>query len=203
MASPIQHFRATILEGWRSKVSADLCVGKGFRGGPWLDVDGSLQLLNSGHVRERDKALLRSILVGGVWAGFLLHEVKGQRVPCRFCGGVMTVMVTFSGNALFHLWLRFVSFMISWSWISRLGHGVCFGMVGFLFFLGSMEVSPWAGSPREGACDLLLGRVALLIAAVVFGRIGCGATLMKMLMRMLLLVLVEVFRSVLGPLQSV
>ena len=52
-----------------------------------MDVDGSLQLLNSDHVRERDKALLRSILVGGVWNGFLLHEVEGQRVPCRFCGG--------------------------------------------------------------------------------------------------------------------
>ena len=49
------------------------CARKGFRGGPWLDVDGSLQLLNSGHVRERDEALLRSILVGGVWNGFLLH----------------------------------------------------------------------------------------------------------------------------------
>ena len=35
----------------------------------------------------RDKALLRSILVGGVWNGFLLERVKGQRVPCRFCGG--------------------------------------------------------------------------------------------------------------------
>ena len=87
LGGPIQHFRAAILQGWRSKVSADLCARKGFRGGPWLDVDGSLQLLESGHVRERDRALLRSILVGGVWNGFLLHRVKGQRVPCRFCGG--------------------------------------------------------------------------------------------------------------------
>ena len=29
-----------------------------------FDIDGILQLLNSDHVRERDKALLRSILVG-------------------------------------------------------------------------------------------------------------------------------------------
>ena len=35
--------------------------GKGCRGGP------PMQLLNSSHVRERDKALLRSIMVGGVW----------------------------------------------------------------------------------------------------------------------------------------
>ena len=29
-----------------------------------------MQLLHSDHVRERDKALLRCILVGGVWNGF-------------------------------------------------------------------------------------------------------------------------------------
>ena len=43
--------------------------GKGFGGGPLLDVHGSLQLLVSSHVRERDKALLRTIMVGGVWNG--------------------------------------------------------------------------------------------------------------------------------------
>ena len=74
LAGPIQHFRAASLEGWRGKVSADLCARKGFRGGPWLDVDGSLQLLYCDHVRERDKVLLRSILVGSVWNGFLLHK---------------------------------------------------------------------------------------------------------------------------------
>ena len=95
LADPIQHFRAAILEGWRSKVSAYLCAREGFRGGPWLDVDGSLQLFNSGHVRERDKALLRCILVGGVWNGFLLHKVKGQCLAGSV--SVMTVMVTFFG----------------------------------------------------------------------------------------------------------
>ena len=57
-----------------------------FRGGLLLDIRGSLQLLNSSHVRERDKGLLRCILVGGAWNGFLLSKVKGQPVPCRFCG---------------------------------------------------------------------------------------------------------------------
>ena len=85
-AGPIQHFGSAVLEGWRGKVSTDLCARKGFCGGPWLDVDGTLQLLDSDHVRERDKALLRGILVGGVWNGFLLEKDKGQRVPCRFCG---------------------------------------------------------------------------------------------------------------------
>ena len=39
-------------------------------GRPLLDVLGTLQLLDTGHVRP-DKALLRSLLVGGVWNGFL------------------------------------------------------------------------------------------------------------------------------------
>ena len=45
-----------------------------------------MQLLNSSHVRERDKALLRAIMVGGVWNGFLLSRVRGRDFPCRFCG---------------------------------------------------------------------------------------------------------------------
>ena len=54
--------------------------------GPLLDVHGSLQLLNSSHVRERGEALHRSIMVGGVWNGFLLGKVRGQVVTFRFCG---------------------------------------------------------------------------------------------------------------------
>ena len=65
LSGPTQHFRAAILGARRSKVSADLCARKGFRGGPSLNIDGTLQLLNSDHVRERDKALLRGVLVGG------------------------------------------------------------------------------------------------------------------------------------------
>ena len=55
LAGPTQHFRAAILDAWRNKVTAtDLCCRQGFRGGPLLDVHGSLQLLNSSHVRERE-----------------------------------------------------------------------------------------------------------------------------------------------------
>ena len=86
LAGPVQHIKAAILDAWRDKVSVDLCGRKGFRGGPSLDVHGSLQLLNSSYVRERDKALLRSIMVGCVWNGFLLGKVRGQVVPCQFCG---------------------------------------------------------------------------------------------------------------------
>ena len=45
-----------------------------------------MQLLNSSHVRERDKVLLRNVMVGGVWNGLLLGRVRGHAVPCRFCG---------------------------------------------------------------------------------------------------------------------
>ena len=86
LAGPIQHFRAALLDAWRNRVAAGLCRREGFRGGSLLDVRGSLQLLNSSHVRERDKALLRVIMVGGVWNGFLLSRVRGQAVPYRFCG---------------------------------------------------------------------------------------------------------------------
>ena len=87
LAGSIQHFRTAILEAWRHKVSTGLCGRKGFRESLLFDFSGTLRLLDSSHVRERDKALLRSVLVGGVWNGFLLHKVEGQRVPCRFCGG--------------------------------------------------------------------------------------------------------------------
>ena len=84
---PYQHFKASILNAWRDLNSADLCRRKGFRCGPLLDFQGSMQLLGSSHVRDRDKALLRGILSGGVWNGFLLGKVQGDNVPCRFCGG--------------------------------------------------------------------------------------------------------------------
>ena len=148
LAGPVQHFQTTILEGWRSKVSAGLCAWKGFRGSPWLDIDGTLQLLNSDHVRERDEALLRSIIVGGVWNGFLLQKVQGQQVPCRFCGGLD------SDGHLPFLECPFPplveirehpELMLSWRWMSRLGLGVGFGMVGCLFSLGSL------GDPLESS----------------------------------------------------
>ena len=111
LAGPIQHFQAAVLDAWRNKVAVDLCCRQGFLGGPLLDVRGSLQLLNSSHVRERGKALLRSIMVGGVWNGFFLNKVGRLPVPL-----LLMVMVISFGNVPFLLLLRFVkilSFMIS------------------------------------------------------------------------------------------
>ena len=86
LAGPVQHFRSSILDARQNKVAAELCDREGFRGGPLLDIHDSLQPLNSSHVRKRDKALLRSVMVGGVWNGYLLGRFRGQPVPCWFCG---------------------------------------------------------------------------------------------------------------------
>ena len=80
-------------------------VERVFVGGLLLDVHGSLQLPNSSHVRERDTALLRSIMVGGVWNGFLLGNV-----PVSFVVRLME-MVICSGNVPFLLLLRFVKIL--------------------------------------------------------------------------------------------
>ena len=48
-----------------------------------LDVHGSLQLLNSSHVRERDKALLRRVMVGGCLEWFSAEP--GSGLPVLWC----------------------------------------------------------------------------------------------------------------------
>ena len=82
MSGPVQHFRSAILDAWRFQVFARLSERKGFWGGSFADVKGSLQLLTSSHLRERDKMLLRVILCG-VWNGFLLGKAKKEDIPCR------------------------------------------------------------------------------------------------------------------------
>ena len=90
LLDPFSFFLSAIVDAWMDSVS-DLGSRKGFGCGPFLDYVGSMQLLVSSHVRSRDKALLRGILSGEfgvVWNGFLLSKVRGENVPCRFCGGV-------------------------------------------------------------------------------------------------------------------
>ena len=138
-----------------------------------------MQLLNSDHVRERDKALLRSILVGGVWNGFLLSQVRGQDVPCRFCGAPDNDGHLFFGIVLFHLLLRSVnilSSMILWRWIRHLGLGAFFGMVGYTLFLVS-----WS--------SLGSSKVGLLTTLVVTGPRGLAESIV------LFLVLSKLYRE--------
>ena len=111
LAGPIQHFKSALLDAWRNKVAADLCGRKGFRGWPLLDIHGSLQLLNSSHVRERDKALLRKC--HGWWC--LEWGCEARLFHVGFVGRQM-VLVIYFGTVPFLLLLRFVkilSFMIS------------------------------------------------------------------------------------------
>ena len=48
------------------KVTGQLRKRQGLRSGHLIDHRGSLQLLNSSHIMERDEALLRSVMAGGV-----------------------------------------------------------------------------------------------------------------------------------------
>ena len=74
----------------------------------YADFQGSLQLLTSSHLWERDKMLLRAILCGRIWNGFLLGKAKKEDVPCRFCGkrdgdGHLFWECTFSPPSLLHV----------------------------------------------------------------------------------------------------
>ena len=157
LAGPVQHFKAAILDAWRNKVSADLCSRKGFRGGLLLDVHGSLQLLKSSHVRERNKALLRIIMVGGVWNGFFLHRVGRLPVPCRICGTpdgdghlfwecTFPPLVEIRENPEFHNLLR----------MDKAHWPRCLLWYGWLPMLSRVNgASPWAADASESAGNLL------------------------------------------------
>ena len=156
LAGPVQHFRAAILDAWQNKAAADLCSREGFRGGPLLDIRGSLQLLNSSHVRDRDKGLLRSILVGGVWNGFLLSKVKGQPVPDGdghlFWECTFPPLVEIRENPEFHDLMR----------MDKAHWPRCLLWHGWLPMLSGVNgASPWAADSSECAFYLVenaLGR---------------------------------------------
>ena len=112
---------------------------------------------------ERDKALLRGTLVGGVCNGFLLEKVKGQRVSCRFCWG------TDSDGRLFwecpfqpQVEIREHPESHDLMEMDKSFWPRCLLWHGWLPLLPVVSGgSPWAGSPREGAANLLecaLGR---------------------------------------------
>ena len=96
------------------------------------DISGSHQLFVSSHLRERDKMLLRAILSGGVWTGFLLSMVKKEDVPCRFFGASDHDGHLF-WDCIFLPSLSFVtnlSFFLSWVGIALTGPVVFFGKLG-------------------------------------------------------------------------
>ena len=156
LAGPLQHFMDAVLDAWRDKVATDLCGRKGFRGGPLLDVHGSLQLLNSSHVRERGKALLRVSWLGCLEC-FPLGRVRNQVLPCRFCGApdhdghlfrecTFPPLVEIRENPEFHDLMRMDE-----------GHcSRCLLWYGWLPMLsGVAGASPWAASASESASYLV------------------------------------------------
>ena len=77
MTGPVQDFYSAILDAWRFSVFLPSYLrGRGFLGAEYADFKGSLQLLTSSHLRERDKMLLRAIL----WKGCLerISSWQGQ-----------------------------------------------------------------------------------------------------------------------------
>ena len=85
LADPVQHFKAAVLDVWRNKVAADLC------GRPFLDVFGQLQLLNSSHVRERDKGFVKKC--HGWWCLERFFSRVGLEVSLFLVGFVVLRMV--------------------------------------------------------------------------------------------------------------
>ena len=120
-------------------------------GAEFSDFQGSLQLLTSSHLRERDRMLLRAILCGrreGVWNGFLPGKAKKEDVPCRFCGkrggdGHLFWECTFPPPPLpFSMFGIFLNSLILCLWIVVNGLDACFGMVGCLVLMALIIGTP-------------------------------------------------------------
>ena len=87
ITGPLQHFNSSILEAERHRVSGGkLAEREVFREAEYVDFEGSLQLLNSSHLRERDKMFLRTFWCGRVRNGFFLGWAKKEDVPSWLCG---------------------------------------------------------------------------------------------------------------------
>ena len=122
MFGPVQHFHSSILDAWRFSVFAKLSERKGFRRVEFADFQGSLQLLFSSHLRERDKMLLRAILCGRVpRRKKFLVDFAVRRI---FSGSAPFPPFSMLGIFLRSLLLRLL--------IAANGLGVFFGMVGCL-----------------------------------------------------------------------
>ena len=138
MAGPIQHFRTAILDAWRFHVFSKLSERKGFGSVEFADFTGSLQLLNSTHLRDRDKNVVKSHSLWGEYGnGFLLGKARKEDVPCRFCGkkdgdGHWFWECSCPPSSTF---VSCLSLLSSCHWIVVSGLGVYFGMVGYLVLM--------------------------------------------------------------------
>ena len=190
MSGPVQHFYSSLLDAWRYGIFAKLSERKGFLGAEYVDFTGSLQLLTPSHLRERDKMLLRTILCGRVWNGFLLGKAKKEDVPCRFCGkrdgdGHLFWECTFPPSCMFG---SYPSLPLLCPRIVASGPVVCFGMAGCLGsvvlvrgILGRLPLGIWL------VVSLSAVRVLILWILLLFGpRLDIGM-LMILLWKCLIL----------------
>ena len=93
-------------------------------------------------------------MVGGVWNGFLLGRVRGQPVPCRFCGApdgdghlflecTFPPLVEIRENPEFHD-------------LMRLDKGRCLLWHGWLRLLSGVGgACPWAADASQSACHVV------------------------------------------------
>ena len=81
-----QHHKSALLDAWRDLVSGDLCCRKGSRGA-LVGLTGSMQLRNSSHVRDKDKALLMVCFLGVSGMICSLARSKGKTFHVGFVYG--------------------------------------------------------------------------------------------------------------------
>ena len=98
VSGPVQHSRSAMFQAWHDKVATDLFERKRLRSEHCFDIYGSHQLLGASHLRERDKMLLRAVLSGGVWNGFLLSNANKMRTSNVGSVVLLITMGTSSGN---------------------------------------------------------------------------------------------------------
>ena len=113
-------------------------------------------------------------MVGGVWNGFLLGEVRGEAVPCRFCGGAdgdghlfwecpYLPLVEILEDPEFHDLMK----MDKSQWPR------CLLWHGWLPLLsGTGGESPWADSADEAAVNMLESTLGAFIPLILC-RVGC------------------------------
>ena len=80
MSGPTQHSYSSILDAWRYCIFPSYTSEMAFGS----CVCGFSRLFTTTYLREREKMLLRAILCGGIWNGFLFGKAKKEDVPSRF-----------------------------------------------------------------------------------------------------------------------
>ena len=133
MAGPVQHFRSAILN-LHFRVFARLSERKGFWSVEFDDLKGSLQLLTSSHLTERDKMLLRAIFVGEYGTDSFLVKLRRKTFLVVFVGRRMVMDIYFwecSFLPLQHV-RELPEFAFLCHWIAVSGHDAYSGMVGYL-----------------------------------------------------------------------